>query len=145
MGSKDQTAAQTARAVQDYLGRDQFAKANGMEVVEVRPGYARARMTVRPEHLNSVGLVHGGALFTLADLAFAGACNAAGRLAVGMNMTIACVKASSSGTIEAEATEVARSRRVSTCTVRVTDAQGELLALFQGLAYVKSEPYPPQG
>ena len=60
-----------------------------------------------------------------------------------MNTSIAFVKAARSGTIYAEATEIARSRKLSTCTVRVTDDVGELIALFQGTAYIKNEAFPP--
>lgn len=130
-------------AVRDHFKHDRFAAANGMELVEVRPGYALARMTVEERHLNSVGTVQGGALFTLADLAFAGACNAAGRLAVGLNMSISCVKAARSGTLRAEAEEISRSRKLSTCTVRVSNDEGQLLALFQGTAYIMDDTFPP--
>ena len=102
-------------------------------------------MTVESRHLNSVGTLHGGAVSTLADLAFAAACNAAGEVAVGVNMSITCLKAVRSGTLEAEAVEISRSRKLSTVTVRVTDEQQELVALFQGTAYIlgKNHPFPP--
>lgn len=122
----------------DHFKHDRFAAENGIELVEVRPGYARAQMVVAERHLNGVGVVQGGALFTLADLAFAGASNSAGPLALGLNMNISCLKAVNRGTLTAEATEVARSKRISTCTVRVTDETGDLVALFQGTAYIKN-------
>jgi acyl-CoA thioesterase len=131
-------------SIKDYFQRDRFAAAAGVELVEVRPGAARARMTVTEQHLNSVDVVHGGAMFTLADFAFAAACNAAGHLAVGINMTIACVKAITSGVLVAEAIEVSRTRRLSTCQVRITDEAGDLVALFQGTAYVRGAPFPPE-
>ncbi|MEN6498256.1 MAG: PaaI family thioesterase [Thermoguttaceae bacterium] len=122
----------------DHFKHDRFAVENGIELVEVRPGYARAQMVVADRHLNGVGVVQGGALFTLADLAFAGASNSAGPLALGLNMNISCLKAVNRGTLTAEATEVARSKRISTCTVRVTDETGDLVALFHGTAYIKT-------
>lgn len=131
------------QAVREYFRNDRFAAANGMELVEVRTGYARARMTVAQRHLNSVGTVQGGALFTLADLAFAAACNSAGKLALGMQMNISCLKAVSAGVLEAEAEEVARSRKISTCSVRITDREGALVAIFQGTAYIKEASFPP--
>jgi acyl-CoA thioesterase len=129
--------------VRDYFKNDHFATGNRIELVEARPGYGKARMTIDQGHLNSVGTVQGGALFTLADLAFAGACNGEGKLAVGMNMSISCLKAVRSGTLEAEAVEISRSRKISTCTVRVTDENQELVALFQGTAYILGAPFPP--
>lgn len=131
-------------AIRKYFVNDRFATGNGMEVVEVRPGFARARMTVAPGHLNSVGVVQGGAFFTLADLAFAAACNTTGVLAVGVNMSISCLKAVRSGVLEAEATEISRTRKISTVSVRITDEQKELVAIFQGTAYVMTgRPFPP--
>jgi len=127
----------------DHFRHDHFATENGIELVEVRPGYARAEMIVSERHLNGVGVVQGGALFTLADLAFAGASNAAGPLALGLNMNISCLKAVSRGTLSAEATEVARTKKISTCTVRITDEAGDLVALFQGTAYIKGTPSKP--
>lgn len=64
-----------ARHIAEFFERDRFARENGIRVVEVRLGFARTEMTVEPRHLNSVGILQGGALFTLADLAFAVASN----------------------------------------------------------------------
>ena len=130
-------------AVKACFANDRFAAASGVELVELRPGYAKAHLKIHQRHLNSVGIVQGGAIFTLADFAFAVACNSAGRIAVAVSMNLACTKATRSGTLRAEAIEVSRSRRISVCTVRVTDDDDELVALFQGTAYIKDEPFPP--
>ena len=70
------------------------------------------------------------------------ACNAAGRLALGINMTISCLQPASGGVLHAEAVEAARSRKTATCTVRVTDDRQRLVALFQGTAYIKNTSFP---
>lgn len=128
-----------------YFEQDHFAASSGVRILELGPGFARAALTVEDRHLNSVGTVQGGATFTLADLAFAMACNSGGRVAVALNTNLSFVKAVRTGVLYAEATEVARSRRISTCTVRVTDDEGHLTALFQGTAFIKDEPFPPAG
>lgn len=128
-------------ALRSRLSQDEFAAANGVELIEVRPGYARMRMAIGRRHLNSLGLVHGGAMFTLAATTFFAACNASGNVAVGINMNIACLHAVVEGVLEAEATEVSRTPHLATCTVRVVDSQDRLIAHFQGTAYVKNEPY----
>lgn len=128
----------------EALQRDRFSAANGIEVLEVREGFARAQMPVSEQHFNCVGLVHGGALFTLAATTFFAACNAAGQLAVGINMTISCLEPAKSGILYAEATQVSRSRKTATCTVRITDDGQRLVALFQGTAYIKGTPFPPE-
>jgi acyl-CoA thioesterase len=120
-----------------FFERDRFARENGIGIVEVRRGYGRAEMTVEPRHLNGVGILQGGAIFTLADLAFALACNSHGVVAVACQADITFFKAVRSGKLEAEAEEVSRTRKLSTCVVRVTDKQGEMVALFKGVAYIK--------
>jgi acyl-CoA thioesterase len=123
--------------------RDQFARANGMRVVQVRPGFAQTEMTVEARHLNSVGVLQGGALFTLADLAFAVASNSHGVMALACQADMTWFKAVTSGKLTATAEEIARTRKLSTCVVRITDESGELVAQFKGLAYIKGTPLEP--
>ncbi len=132
-------------AIKRRFENDRFAAFSGMRLLELRPGFARTSLEIEDRHLNSVDIVQGGAIFTLADLAFAMACNSRGKVAVAVSTNISFLKAIRSGTLYAEATEVARSRKISTCTVRVADGDGELIALFQGTAYIKDEPFPPEG
>ena len=126
----------------EFFGRDQFAAQNGITAVEVRPGYARAEMEVEPRHLNAVGIVQGGAIFTLADLAFAMASNSHGVVAVACQADITYMKAVTAGRLTAVAEEISRTRKLSTCVIRVTDESGQLVALFKGLAYIKGTPLP---
>jgi acyl-CoA thioesterase len=121
------------------LANDHFASHTGITLVDLRPGFARAQLAVQDQHLNGVGIVQGGALFTLADFAFAGAANSHGRVAVAVDASISFVKATTSGVLTAEAVEEAVSERISTCLVRVTDETGDLVALFKGTAYRKRE------
>ncbi len=130
--------------VKHCFAGDQFAATSGVQLVELRPGFAKARLDIQPRHLNSVGIVQGGAIFTLADFAFAVACNTSGRVAVAVNMNLSCMKAIRCGTLRAEACEVSRSKHISTCTVSVTNEKDELVALFHGTAYIKDEPFPPE-
>lgn len=131
-------------AIKRHFRQDHFAATSGVEILELKQGYARTSLTVEERHLNSVDILQGGAIFTLADLAFAMACNSGGRVAVAINTSLSFLRATRSGTLVAEATEVSRTRRISTCTVHVTDEQGTLVALFQGTAYIKDAPFPPQ-
>jgi acyl-CoA thioesterase len=125
-----------------FFERDRFANGNGMRVVEIRTGFARAEMRVAPQHLNAVGILQGGALFTLADLAFAGACNSHGVVAVACQSDITFFKGVASGKLTAIAEEIARTRKLSTCVVRITNEDSELVALFKGVAYIKGSPLP---
>ena len=128
-------------AIKKHLRNDQFATSNGMQLVEIRPGFAKTSLSVEERHLNSVGIVQGGAIFTLAAFAFEAVISSGGRVAVGINTSIAFFKAAISGTLFAEATEHSHGRRLSVCTVNVTNDAGELIALFQGTGYIKDEAF----
>lgn len=120
--------------------RDAFAKLVGIEIMELAPGHAKVKMSIAAQHLNGLGVVHGGAIFTLADLGFAAACNSHGFDAVAVNVSVSYLKAGKSGTLYADAQEVSPHGKLGTCTVRVTDDAGDLVALFQGLSYRKGPP-----
>jgi acyl-CoA thioesterase len=130
-------------AIRHHFETDRFAAANGMRLVELRPGYSKTSMAVGERHFNSIGTVHGGAIFTLADFAFGAAVKTGGMAAPAVATSMSFLKATRSGTLYAEAKEVSRSRKLSVCTVQVTNDAGELVALFQGTAYIKDEPFPP--
>ncbi len=132
-----------SQQIAEFFGGDRFAKENGMRVVEVRLGFARTEMTVEARHLNAVGIVQGGAMFALADLAFAAASNSHGVVAVSCQADITCFKAVTFGRLTAVAEEVSRTRKLSTCVIRVTDEKGALVALFKGVAYIKGSPLEP--
>ena len=121
---------------------DRLAKHLGIELMQVGEGSALARMVVGDQHLNSLGTVHGGAIFSLADYAFAAACNSYGTVAVAINVSISYVQAVTGGTLYADALETSRNPRLATYTVRVTDEPGQLVAIFQGMAYRKKDPLP---
>ncbi|MFQ6090313.1 MAG: hotdog fold thioesterase, partial [Candidatus Bipolaricaulia bacterium] len=70
------------RRIRERIDHDPFARSLGIELLELGPGYGRAAMTVREEMLNFQGIPHGGAIFSLADAAFAAASNSHGRTAV---------------------------------------------------------------
>ena len=125
------------KTLKEFLQGDRFAQHCGIELVSLAPGQAVTRMRIEPRHANAVGLVQGGAIFTLADYAFAVASNTHGTIAVGINVSITYMKAVTSGTLTAEAREVARNPKLASYTVNVTDEGGNLIAVFQGLVYRK--------
>jgi acyl-CoA thioesterase len=130
----------------DFFRNDRFASGNGIELLEVRPGYAKTRMTAAENHLNGIRTVHGGALFTLADLAFAAAVNSHGTVAVALNVNISFLRpAFSNDTLWAEARENSLSSKVGSYTVEIRNQRDELVALFQGTAYRKTDPLPFSG
>jgi acyl-CoA thioesterase len=125
--------------MKEFFKRDLFCKHCGIELMEVSEGHASARMAVTPNHLNGVGTVQGGAIFTLADFAFAAASNSHGTVAVAINVNISFVKAINKGTLFAEAKETSRNHKLATYDVRVTDDTGGLIAIFDGMVYRKEK------
>lgn len=119
------------------LSNDRFARHNQIRLVSVKQGEAVAEMIVSEEHLNGVNIIHGGALFTLADFAFAAASNSRGRIAIATNANISFFKGISSGKITATAKELNSGRTLATFIVEITDENDDKIALFTGTAFQK--------
>ncbi len=128
----------------EFLRKDRFASLIGIEIVETGEGFCQAKMEIKEHHLNAANVVQGGAIFTLADFAFAGASNSRGQLALAINANITILKGKSSGTLYATAKEVSVPRKIGAYDVEVTDEYGELIAKFNGLVYRKSYEILPQ-
>lgn len=115
---------------------DRFANSIGARLTEIREGYSRAELTVEEHHLNGGGVCQGGVMYTLADLAFAAVSNSHGLLTLGINNSITFVKSGMLGdTIIAECTEQVNHHKLPYCDIKVTNQNGELLAIMTGLAY----------
>jgi acyl-CoA thioesterase len=120
-------------AAQAVSARDRAADALGMKLIGVRPGYARMQMTVREDMVNLHGTAHGGLVFTLADSAFAYACNSHDKVAVASSCSIDFLRPAHLGeTLTATAVEQALIGRSGVYDVRVENKRGELIALFRG-------------
>jgi len=121
---------------------DKFAAFTGVEIVEAGIGYCKARLVIEEKHLNAANVVQGGAIFTLADLAFGVAANSRGQLALAINVNISYLYGKSSGTLYATATEVTLPKRIGAYDVLVTDEEGEIVARFNGVVYRKKQQLP---
>lgn len=128
------------QAVQEKLLNDPFAKLLGMEVEEMKEGYARISMTITDDMLNFHGSANGGVIFSLADAAFAVASNTYGQTAVGINVNINYLLAGFTGQrIVAIAEEDAKNPRLGLYRMTVYNEQDELLAVAEGMVYRKKE------
>ena len=126
----DELARATAEAM---YANDACSKALGIEVVEVRAGYARLRMDVRPDFLNGHQICHGGLMFTLADTAFAFACNSYNINTVAAGCSIEFLRPVQGGDIlTAEAVEQTLIGRNGIYDIRVTNRANETVAMFRG-------------
>ncbi len=125
-------------SVEKILKNDRFAKHVGIKLLEVSDGYAKAEMEIGDQHLNGLNMVHGAAIFSVADLAFAAAVNSHGVDAVAINMTVAFINTVRSGKLTAEAREISLNRKLGTYLISVTDDAGNLVANLQTTAYRKT-------
>jgi acyl-CoA thioesterase len=120
-------------AVQSMFRGDHASQNLGLQVLDVAPGSVRISMVVRPDMVNGHGLCHGGIIFTLADSAFAFACNSHGESMVAAGAAIEFLAPTPAGELlTALATEVSRGARHGIYDVRVTLSSGEIVALFRG-------------
>ena len=118
-------------------GKDHFAEALGIQVLEVKDGYAKVSMKVEKNHTNALGFTHGGAIFSLADYAFAQACNFGDNVAVAVQVNINFLKPSVEGdTLMAEAVRVSDGKTMGLYHVTVRN-QDKTVAFFSGLAFKK--------
>lgn len=131
--------------IKRFFKKDKFCAFIGIELLEVGEGCAKAKLDIKEHHLNGVGIVQGGAIFTLADLAFAAASNSHGTIAVSINSNISNVTAVSGGTLYAEAREISVNHKIGTYTVDITNEKGEMIAIFQGMVYRKKDPIDLSG
>ena len=118
-----------------YAG-DKASQSHGIRIVEVRPGYAKLAMVVRNDMVNGHRICHGGMVFTLADSAFAFACNSRNDSTVAAAASIDFLAPSYEGDeLTAEATELWRSRRNGIYEITVTNQKGARIAFFRGRSY----------
>jgi acyl-CoA thioesterase len=122
-----------------FVEKDHFAKHLDIEMLEYGAGKAKARMEIKPHHLNSAGMLHGGAIFALADAVFSAASNSHGTLAVAINVSISYFKAVKTGVLTASAEEVSINPKLATYLITVVDEEDNKIALFQGTVYRKKE------
>jgi acyl-CoA thioesterase len=129
------------QAVAEAVGRELYARdpasqALGMELLEIRPGYARMRMTVRADMINGHDLCHGGLIFTLADSTFAFACNSHNHVTVAQGGAIEFLAPGRLGDVlTAEGVERQAGARTGVYDIAVTNQDGRTIALFRGKSF----------
>jgi len=128
--------------IKEFFKKDIFAMEAGVELLETGNGTARTRMEILPKHLNGGGVCQGGAIFTLADLAFAAATNSHAQLTFSIQANIQFFKSESQGYLYADAKEIFNHGKLASAEVRVTNASGELVAMFNSMGYHKGTPLP---
>ena len=125
----------TIEELRKFFEADRFAAEMGAVITECGEGGATVEMDAGPRHLNAAGTVQGGALFTLADFAFAVAANAGGVLTVSLQNSISFLRAAKPGRLTARAERVSETRRTCCYDVAVTDEAGNLTARMSVTGY----------
>ncbi|HWI90359.1 MAG TPA: hydroxyphenylacetyl-CoA thioesterase PaaI [Flavisolibacter sp.] len=124
------------QVIEHMMYHDAFSQWMGIEVLETKEGYSKIRMVIREEMVNGFGIVHGGIPFSLADSAFAFACNNRNNLSVALDVTITFTKAVNVGDVlTAEAKEVHNGRSTGVYLITVTNQNNEQVALFKGTCF----------
>lgn len=122
--------------LKELFSNDPYAKRLGITIEELRPGYAKVRMKLDASHMNFIGFVHGGAIFSLLDQAFAAASNSHNYSSVAISMSVNFLNAPNpNGTLYAEAREIEKSRKLGLYEMTVRDEEGTLICRSDGRVY----------
>lgn len=128
---------------QEFFKNDLFAEKTGIVLMEIREGYAKAKLEIKKEHLNAGNRTQGGAIFTLADLTLAAAANSHGQLSFSLSSSITFLRASGEGdTLFAEARERYIGRSTGCYQIDITNQRGELIATFESSVFRKEQQVP---
>lgn len=118
------------------MQHDLFSQWLGIEVLEVKEGSSKIKMTVRPEMINGFGIVHGGIAFSLADSAFAFSCNNRNVLSVALDTSINFLKPVHVGdTLIAEAKELHNGKATGLYHISISNQRGHVVAVFKGTCF----------
>jgi acyl-CoA thioesterase len=133
LNEKDQLAKDV---VTHMMKHDLFSQWLGIDVLEIKEGYSRIRMTVRKEMINGFGIVHGGIAFSLADSAFAFACNNRNNLSVALDTSINFTKPVNIGDIlTAEAKEMHNGKSTGIYHITISNQDSTTVGLFKGTCF----------
>lgn len=145
MDAQEQNKDLAIKVVDKMMDHDLFSQWMGIEVLEIKEGYSKIQMTIREEMVNGFGIVHGGIPFSLADSAFAFACNNRNNLSVALDVTITFTRAVNVGdALIAEAKEVHNGRSTGVYLISVSNQNNEQVALFKGTCFRTGKPLVTQ-
>lgn len=130
-----------AHVVDHMMQHDLFSQWLGISVLEIKEGYARIGMMVRPEMINGFGIVHGGIAFSMADSCFAFACNNRNNLSVALDTSINFLKPVHVGDeLIAESTELHNGKTTGLYHIHISNQKGHTVAVFKGTCFRTTKP-----
>jgi acyl-CoA thioesterase len=129
------------KVVAHMMQHDLFSQWLGIEVLEIKEGYSKIKMAIRPEMINGLGIVHGGVAFSMADSCFAFACNNRNVLSVALDTSINFTKPVHVGDILiAEAKELHNGKSTGLYHISITNQNDHVVALFKGTCFRTNKP-----
>jgi acyl-CoA thioesterase len=129
------------KVVKHIMQHDLFSQWLGIEVLEIKEGYSKIKMTVRKEMINGLGIVHGGIAFSLADSCFAFACNNRNVLSVALDTAINFIKPVHVGDVlQAEAKEIHNGKSTGLYHITISNQKEHMVAMFKGTCYRTNKP-----
>ena len=136
MNAENEQDALARSVVTKMMAEDRFSQWFGIKVLAIEVGYSKIRITLREEMINGLGVIHGGIGFSLADSAFAFACNNRNNLSMALDTSITFIKPSKPGDIlTAEAKELHNGRSTGLYLITIVNQNGEQIALFRGTCF----------
>jgi acyl-CoA thioesterase len=133
---------QVGEKTQDFIEKDPYAAYLGIEVMDIKPGWAKVGINLNPNHFNFLGMIHGGVIFSLADVAFAAASNSFGSKAVALSVCIDFISAAETfDKLTAEVGLVSRAGKTGNYEMKVFDSVGNTIALCRGWVYHTGRPH----
>jgi acyl-CoA thioesterase len=134
---------QFLKKIKKSIEEEPYAKLFGIKVIELRQGYSLVEMKALKKYENIFSITHGGAVFSLMDVAFGSAANSYGTVAVALDVNINYIRPAVTGDIlRAEAKEVSRGNKIATYSVIVRNSSNKVVASSQAVAFLKKDRLP---
>ncbi|MDR1617175.1 MAG: PaaI family thioesterase [Syntrophomonadaceae bacterium] len=124
--------------MKEKMSKDYFAALTGIEIISIKPGYAKMKLEIQKKHLNATGVVQGGAIFTLADFALAAATNYDTNVALVIDCQIAFLHPTKKGTLWAETEQISDSKSLTSYMIKISNEENKLVAQYYGRAFKKN-------
>ncbi|MEO5945022.1 MAG: hydroxyphenylacetyl-CoA thioesterase PaaI [Ferruginibacter sp.] len=128
------------KVIEKVMNDDKFSQWLGISIIEIAEGHSKIKMTVRPEMMNGLGIVHGGIAFSLADSCFAFACNSRNNLSVALDTSINFLKpVHVDDVLIAEAKEIHNGKSTGLYHITIMNQKEHIVAMFKGTCYRTSK------
>ena len=129
--------------IKEHVEKESYVKLFNIKLLELKPGRSVARMKVSQDHKNLHSTTHGGAIFSLIDVAFGSAANSYGIVTVAINVDVNYIKVSNPGDIlTATASEISRGKTIGTYNIVVRNQKDKIIASSQAIGYVMGKRLP---